>query len=347
MKNVTRLLSAIMLLCFVTSCTKTESKFDTPVAETITVVADQTSLQTNKTVKFTVLSSINNANVTAASKLYINGTVIVADTFKFTTVGTYAVFATKGTLTTNVITLQVTAAPVVTTGYVHNVLVEEYSGTWCGNCPRLLYGVDLLEQQTTKAVVVGIHLFNNDPFISATGNSLAASLGVSGVPTGNINRTTSWTAPQYDNVAQVLNLIQPITTVGLAISSTNSGGTIAATIKLSYKQTITSNTKLHVYIVEDNLYNTQSNYSANLYGGLSSIPNFKYNGVLRNVVTPIAGDDVANTGALVTKAYNLALPTNVSNTTNTRIVAFITDATGKVINVQTAKLGEVKDFENI
>ena len=94
------------------------------------------------------------------------------------------------------------------------VLVEEYSGTWCGNCPSILYAVDLLHQQTDNAIVVSTHLFNGDPFITAQGNSLAASLGITGVPAGNINRTTSWTGPQYENVNQVINQIQPVENPG-------------------------------------------------------------------------------------------------------------------------------------
>ncbi len=347
MKKIKLILSAIVAMFFLTSCTKTESDFTAPTLETITIVANQTILQVGTTVTFSVLSSVNNANVSDASKIYVNGVAITSDTFNFTAVGTFAVYATKGTLTTNVLSIQVNPVPVVFTGFVNNILVEEYSGTWCGNCPRLLYGVDLLHQQTNKAIVVGIHLFNSDPFITIQGNNLASNLGVSGVPTGNINRTTSWTGPQYQNVPQVLNEIQTKVSTGIGINSSNTSGNIAANIKLSYKQAISTDTKLTVYIVEDSLYFTQRNYSSDIYGGQSSIPNFKYNGVLRSVVSDLGGDAVANNGTLVTKSYNFTLPANVSNVNNVRLVAFVTDGTGKVLNVQTAKLDAVKDFENL
>ena len=347
MKNLKFILSALFIIFCITSCTKTESDFTTPAVETITIVSNQTVIQIGTTVTFNVLSSFNNANVSNASKIFVNGIAITSDTFNFTTVGTFAVYATKGTLTTNVLSIQVNPVSVIFTGFVNNILVEEYSGTWCGNCPRLLYGVDLVHQQTNKAIVVGIHLFNGDPFITTQGNNLAANLGVSGVPTGNINRTISWAGPQYQNVAQVLNEIQPKVSTGIGISSSNTSGNIAANIKLSYKQAIDTNTKITVYLVEDSLYFTQRNYSADIYGSQSSISNFKYTGVLRSVVSDLAGDAVANNGTLVTKSYNFTLPSNVSNVNQVRLVAFVTDGTGKVLNTQTAKLGEVKDFENL
>ena len=347
MRKTQFILTTMVAIIYLTSCTKTESDFTTPTVETISIVANQTTIEAGTTVRFSVLSSINNTNVTTESKFFINGAAIASDTFNFTTIGTFAVYATKGTLTTNVLSIQVNAVPVVYTGFVNNILVEEYSGTWCGNCPRLLYGVELLHQQTNKAIVVGIHLFNGDPFITTQGNDLAANLGVSGVPTGNINRTTSWTGPQYQNVPQVLNEIQTKVATGIAINSTNTSGTISANIKLSYKQAITTNTKLTVYLVEDSLYYTQRNYSSNIYGGLSSIPNFKYDGVLRSVVTDIGGDAVANSGTLVTKSYNFTLPGNITNTNHIRLVALVTDGSGKVLNAQTAKVGDTKDFENL
>ena len=95
------------------------------------------------------------------------------------------------------------------------------------------------------------------------------------------------------------------------------------------------------------MYYTQRNYSSNIYGGQSSIPNFKYDGVLRSVVSDLGGNAVANNGTLVTKSYNFTLPANITNANHLRLVALVTDGSGKVLNAQTAKLGDSKDFENL
>ncbi len=344
MKYLLNLPIFITGLFLLQSCTKTESDFTEAQPETITINASTLNITTGAAVSFLVSSSVNNNNVTADSKIYVNGNLITGNSFTFTVAGNFAVYATKGTLTSAVITINVT---VVTsnTGYKHRVLVEEYSGTWCGNCPRILYGVDLLEQQTDKAIVVSTHLFNGDPFISSDGNNLAAQQGVSGVPTGYINRTISWTGPQYENVPQVINTIQASAPAGIAINSSISSNNLSVTIKAGYIQPLTGGAKLTVYLVEDKLYYTQRNYSTNLYGGLANIPNFEYNGILRKVVSSLSGDAIGASGNANEKTYSLAVPGNVSNISNAKIVAFITNSAGTVVNVQEVKVGEDKMFE--
>jgi hypothetical protein len=331
-------------LLLLQSCTKTESDFSEARQETITVTASTLNITAGAAVSFTILSSISNNNVTPDSKIYVNGILITGNSFTFTDAGNFAVYAVKGTLTSNVITINVTAATAAIS-YKHHVLVEEYSGTWCGNCPRILYGVDLLHQQTDKAIVVSTHLFNDDPFITTEGNDLAAQQGVSSVPTGYINRTISWTGPQYENVSQVISTIQASAPAGISISSAISNNNVTITVKAGYAQPLTGGAKLTVYFAEDKLLHTQNNYSANLYGGQASIPGFEYNGVIRKVVSSLSGDAIGSSGNANEKTYSLAIPANVSNISNTRVVAFITNSTGTVINVQEVKVGEEKMFE--
>jgi hypothetical protein len=347
MKKLLPYLSLFLMGFFLHSCTKTESGVtQTQTApETISITSDGTEVIAGGSVSFSVNSSLNNAIVTSASKLYINGILINGNTYTFTQAGTFAVYASKGNLNSNVISIKVTANTPATGGFVSRVLVEEYSGTWCGNCPVILYGVDLLHQQTDKAIVVSAHLFNSDPFITSQGNSLAASLGISGVPAGKINRTTNWNGPQYENVPQVINQIKPKATLGLGITSVVNGSTLNASITVSYAQPLSGNAKLTVYLVEDKLFFTQRNYSSTLYAGQSSISNFEYNGVIRSIVSDLSGDAIANNGNSVTKTYSIALPSNITNTANVRLVAFVTNDTGLVMNVQDAKLGTLKNLE--
>jgi len=344
MKNVLYTTIIIVSTFFLSSCAKTESNIADATPETISIAANTLNAAAGTAVTFTVTSSRNNADITSQSQVFVNGTLITGNSYTFLQAGTYTIFATKGTINTGNITITVTQ---VSTGFVSKVLVEEYSGTWCGNCPRILYGVDLLNQQTNKAIVVSTHLFNGDPFITTQGNTLAASQGVSSVPTGKINRTISWTGPQYENVAQVINQIQASAPAGLSVSSTVAGNNLTASIKVGYTQALSGNAKLTVYLVEDKLYFTQQNYSSNLYSGQSSIPNFEYNGVIRAVVSSLSGDDIANTGASNEKMYSLTLPANISNIANAKLVAFVTNSAGTVVNVQAAKVGTVIDFERL
>ncbi|HET9056765.1 MAG TPA: Omp28-related outer membrane protein [Chitinophagaceae bacterium] len=355
MKNIGRWSFFVVNVLLFYACTKVESDFttdekpiDIPQQERITLNASSYTVTAGSTVSFTVLSSLNNTNVTGQSKVYVNNSLISGNSFTFTTEGTFTVYSKKDTLTSNTVNINVTSTPPPPseTRYQHRVLVEEYSGTWCGNCPRLLYGVDLLHQQTAKAIVTSIHLFNNDPFITSDGNSLAANQGVYGVPSAKINRLTDWTGPQYENVPQVLAAIQSSSTTGLAISSTVSGSNLNIKVKFAYSIPLSgSSAKLTVYLVEDNLYYTQRNYSSNLYGGLAYIPNFRYDGVLRKIVSPLGGDDIPTSGNLNEKNYTITLPSNISNVNYAKIVAFVTNSAGKVVNVLDAYIGVEKGFE--
>lgn len=345
MKRSAVLLSLISALFILQSCTKTESDFSVVTAQAITIRASSLTVTPGAVVDFTVFSSVNNENITTSSVIYVNGTALAGRSYNFAQIGTYAVYATKGSITSNVVTINVSTT--LTGYYIHNALVEEYSGTWCGNCPRLLYGVDLLHQQTQKAFVVGIHLFGNDPFITSQGNNLAAMRGVGSVPTGSINRTVSWTGPQYQNVPQVINEIKPSSNTGLAISSAVASNNLSISVQIAYKDAVAGSTKLTVYLVEDKLKHTQQNYSSNIFGGLSSIPNFNYDGVLRAVISPLDGDAIPNSGNANKKTYSITLPTNISNIANAMLVAFVTDESGTVLNVQQAKVGDVKDFEKL
>lgn len=329
------ILSTLLLI----SCTKTESDFSVVGSpEQITISSNTLNVTVGNTVQFRVSTSLNNSDVTAQSIVYVNAAAINGNSVVFSEAGMYAVYAIKNNFISNVIRINVVAAQ-TGNSFKHNVLVEEFSGTWCGNCPRILYAVDLLHQQTNKAIVVGFHLFGSDPFISSEGNSLAANLGVSGVPTGLINRDSNWTGPQYQNVAQVINAILPSASTGIAINATLQGNILSMNIGVQHAVQLQGNIRLNVYLVEDKLYATQRNYSSNLYGGLASIPNFEYNGVLSDVISDITGDPIANTTAAIEKTYQISLPATISTASNLRIVAFVTTGNGVIVNARTTKIG--------
>lgn len=337
--------SGIFIFLLLFSCTKTEDNvMENQVVTSINLSSSQTNLAVGNSVTFNVSSNFG-SDLTDESVIFVNDEPITGTSYTFSQTGSYTVKASYLTFQSSTISITVNEVSTTTNQFVNRVLVEEYSGTWCGNCPRILYGTELLKQQTSKAVSVQIHLFGNDPFISSSGNSLASAQNVNGVPTGKINRTLSWSGPQYQNVSQVINEIKASSQVGLAINASLVSNTVSVTVKMGFAENL--NTRLVVYLVEDNLLYTQANYSSNLYGGLSSIPNFKYDGVLRSVVSSISGDAIV-AGAEVQKMYSVNLPSNINNTNNIKIVAFLTDTSnGNVLNVREAKIGQSQELEFI
>lgn len=344
MKEKLNLILVVSLLFVIVGCTKTEDEVDEQVVSNIVLSINKVNINVGETLAFNVTSNFG-SNLSSESNLLVNNQPVSGNSFTFSQVGSYTVYAIYNSFISNVITITVSEEPQNSElKFVNRVLVEEYSGTWCGNCPRILYGTELLKQQTDKAITVQIHLFGNDPFITSQGNSLASLQNVGSVPTGKINRTLNWSGPQYQNISQVVSEIKPNSNVGLAINATLSSNQLSVAVKMGFAENI--NTKLVVYLVEDNLFHTQANYSSNLYGGLSSIPNFKYDGVLRSVVSAIAGDEITVSGNEVDKNYTLSLPSSINNTANVKVVAFLINTTsGNVLNVREAKIGQPQELE--
>lgn len=77
---------------------------------------------------------------------------------------------------------------VLTSAPLHKTYVEEYTGTWCGFCPRGTLGLRLLEERHAgKFVCTAVH--RNDPMEISDYSSVLAN--ISGYPSSTINRSFS------------------------------------------------------------------------------------------------------------------------------------------------------------
>ncbi|GAA4057322.1 Omp28-related outer membrane protein [Flavobacterium chungnamense] len=230
------------------------------------------------------------------------------------------------------------------------VLVEDYTGAWCGYCPRVAYGIEKVLEQSTKVVPVAIHQQSGsgyDPYHFAGATPLKTLIDLQGYPTGKLNRMLTWSYPENSNINQVKNLALNNVGLGLALNSTVSGGNINLDVKIKFAKDYT-NLKLVVYVLENNLIYDQVNYTS-FYGGGSVISNFEHDNVLRDCRTNILGDAITeNTtnGQTITKNFTFPIPASVSNAANLSFVAFVVDgADNKAINVRGALPNENQQFE--
>lgn len=231
------------------------------------------------------------------------------------------------------------------------VLIEDFTGTWCGWCPRVAYAIDQELLATTKVVPVAIHQKSGstDPFDFPGATPLMQQIQLTGYPTAMLNRTILWSAPENNNLSQPKNLISNNVGLGLAMNSSVSGGTINLDVKVKFASNYT-NLKLVVYILEDKLYANQTNYTSYLYGSgnVNPLVNFEEDHVLRACLTNILGDAITDTtvsGQTITKNFSIPVPVNVTNTTNMNFVAFVIGSDNKVINVRLSNPGENQTFE--
>ena len=93
-------------------------------------------------------------NVSTSADFYVNEVKISSNTHTFNNTGTYSVYAKFGQLTSETKTVEIMRTPIT---FKQNVVVEDFTGTWCGWCPRVSGFVRLLKQETSDAIVIAIH----------------------------------------------------------------------------------------------------------------------------------------------------------------------------------------------
>ncbi len=240
-------------------------------------------------------------------------------------------------------------APTVSGQFKKHVLIEDYTGTWCGNCTRVSYGIQQVLEQSDKVVAVGIHN-GNDPYHFANILPLKNLVSPNNdlqLPIARLNRTIVWTEPDT-NVTQVKNLTSNNCGLGLAMNSTVSEGTINLDVSVKFSQNY-SGLRLVVYLLENNLIYKQEDYTT-LYGLVfpqHTIQGFVHNHVLRTALTDLLGNQLTGTAfdKTVTSNFNIPIPTNISNPANISFVAFVVDANNLVVNVRASKPNESLGFE--
>lgn len=306
----------------------------------ITVKSDNNWVDLNHKFKFQVLDS-NEEDVTGQAKLFINNTEIEGSNFQPNSYGTYTLVAKYEDFTSESLTIE---AKQYATSFTRKVLIEDFTGTWCGWCPRVSYGIEQVEKQTDKAVITAIHR-GSDPY--HFGESNIGDLDENSYPTAKLNRKTPWDYPEPSNVDQVLNFTNLSSDLGLGISSEIVGNKINLEINIGFLKSF-QNLKFVVYLVEDRLYFNQTNYT-NYYNGAATLVNFEHNNVLRKVVTNLFGDTIPQeymtTNGVFTKSFNIDIPVIINDTNALKLVAFVVDSSGKVINVQKANINTYKNFD--
>ena len=294
-----------------------------------------------ETIIFSVFDGEGN-NVSSSTDFYVNETKIPSNTHTFNTIGTFDVYAKYGQLTSETKTIEIMPTPIT---FKQNVVVEDFTGTWCGWCPRVSEAVRLLKQETSDPIVVAIH--NGDAMQFSQEGAIRQAFNVTGFPTALINRQERWASPQPSNVAQVTGKMSGKSYASIAMESTVSGDVLDLKVKVmmgySYKSM-----KLAVYMLEDGLVYDQRNFTS-YYGGADPIRDFVHDDVLRRSLTDVFGDDIPQDqvghNKTFTRDFQYAIPPSYDKN-KVKLVAFVTTGSERdIINVRQSKLGESQDFQ--
>lgn len=341
---------------------------EAPQPTAITLSSNVEMLDLCETITFTVMDDLGN-NVTSISQITVNGVAIDANPYTFSNGGNFTAEATFQSLTSNQLSLDVvgpsnysdsesfmgSGAPA---SFTKKVLLEDFTGTWCPNCPPAAAAVaDAINSDPSRTFGVGYHY--GDPMQIPETSFWTNHYNVTGFPTVYVNGPdTRWNFP---NMAQVNNELAETAEVGLAVSAALVGCKLDLEVKVGFASAIGEEIKLMIYLVEDDVT------SSSAQAGSSQGTNYVHNDVLREVYTDQLGDVITTANIGVGGVYTrtitgLDLPNTIDNQDNLKVVAYVrntytktfTDYFGDVhvnsphydiYNVQEVHVGETKDFD--
>lgn len=231
-----------------------------------------------------------------------------------------------------------TAVAFNTNAQVKKVILEDFTGTWCGWCPE---GTVRLEQllATHPANFIPIASHSGDGLEITDANEVPTALGVQGFPMGAVDRFQfsgqSAIAIQRTDWSEAFDARAALTAKA-SVSFTNTtkvGNTYTATVNVKFTSAPTAGVpiKMNVYILEDSIPATgaleQHNYSSDVQNGESPLTNWYLNSTVRKVLGGVWGyadmiPPTVTVGTNYTKSITFTLdPTWIAKHIN--IVAFV------------------------
>jgi len=294
---------------------------------------------------------LNETDLTASATFKVNGEPITGNSFVTDDEPkSYEIQAFYKELESDIITVS------ASDGYLKNVLIEDFTGTLCGWCPRVAHAIQEVKSQSNQIVAVAVHtnFATGDPFSFDGSEELKIAFDISGLPEGRINRTHIWTSPEPSNLDDVFSKTG-YSPIGIAINSEVTQNNITASIAVNFiSEVAKSDVKIVVYLLENELIHDQANYTT-YFGGNGTISDFEHNDVLRAIYTDVFGDTIPddntdqtnyNAGETYTLTLSKAIPDSVSANEHLHLVAFIVNnSTNEVLNVRESEVGETQDFQ--
>ncbi|MCZ2223121.1 MAG: Omp28-related outer membrane protein [Chitinophagales bacterium] len=369
-KNLlTSFIVATFAISLFTSCSKKDSgngggSSNTPITA-LTISADKDTAYANgyDEVTFTVKDQAGN-DVSASVYFYVNGTLNPSGnkrTFAPGEAGNIEVYAKRDSIISNKIHIRVLNQGNIK--YTTKIIAEDFTGTWCGWCPRMTHKFSKFMENDKRIYTIGVHY--GDAFeVSSYFNALDNIYNIQGFPTVYLNRNREFNDNgNINNLSDSTDMHYFLTKradLGLAINSTINGNTLNITTKVGFDANISDALKLVVLIVEDSLVKAQTNYYYHnnsypnnpYYNSGDPISNFVHNGVLRSAPSGIFGVDIPAAQQVKDNIYTSTLTADLSGyvSSNVKVVAFVTYKTNSgskkgVINAQWADAGSNKDFD--
>jgi len=203
------------------------------------------------------------------------------------------------------------ASQVIITPAPRNVVLEYCTGTWCQWCPCGKQWAHELELHYPNSIILAYHGGGSDPFQNFNGNSIIGLLGMSGYPSGVLDRShgvIGWGSFFTDGENRYAT--SPASPVNIEVISQNYNSTtrqLSAMINTTALENLTGQYKINYVITEDNIIYPQTGNSTCTGGS-----NYVHLWVVRNMVNNATGENVNtggtwNNGVTFTKSFNTTI----------------------------------------
>lgn len=238
------------------------------------------------------------------------------------------------------------------------ILIEDYTGHGCVNCPgAAVLAHDLKEQFCERVVIIGVHAgffaepnFDSDPLYAAdytttAGNTWDTFFGnsVKGNPNGLIDRVKGATGyviyPQsWATTADTLLTEPAKALITISNDFDESSKTLSTKVTTDFQENITGAYKLIVCIKQDNLISPQKNNNEEI-GPTPVVLDYVHMNVLRKAINGAWGEYLGNSGAVVIsesyeKTYTQIFPEEWIPA-DCKVVAFVyNEETKRVLQVE-------------
>ena len=332
-----------LIFILIYSCSKPESFNDLPAQQYALSpgLNVESSYLKDQLISFNMIDYEGN-NITSSTSFIVDNQLINGNTISYDELGNHEVYADY-TIDSQIYSTDLIGFNIVEP--INKVVVEDYTGTWCGYCPPVAHAIYELKEVYDNIISVGIH--NNDELTIDQESDLRSELGISGFPSARLNRTISWLDPYH--ISDVNSLLSEENDVAISINSN------LENIELGIDLRIVSNVelvnhKLVIYLVESNLIYDQSNYfnyveDSYFYNLGNPIENYSHQDVLRKSITNISGNVLDIIQPLNDYKFNFNVQINPDFVVeNLAIVAIVVDSNNNAINSQLGAVNSFQDF---
>ncbi len=355
-------LAIIAIIVFMFSCSnentqkdKVELKVINYNSGTIAFVGEEVVLNVKKKENISPQGNYpyyKDRDISREAIIYVNNQRIEGNTFVPEDVNAYHVKAVYEGQESSV--LQLTVQRRGNRTFKKNVVIEDYTGDWCGFCPRVSHAIELLKSKTNQFIPVAVH--TNDIMTNSYANQLTRYFDITAFPSAMIDRKGFWReAGDIDEgtmLDKITNRVEEKSFLGLKLTSRIDQNNILLNVQAMFGNMYPNKTKLVVFATEDGIVQDQANYTE-YYPDITNdgvAKNFVHDYVLRYALTDVRGEEMNSSQFISSNLYErdfqIAVPLNINNISKMNFVAMVLDSeTNEVLNARLVKADMSNEFE--